>query len=178
MTLDLSYTPEMVSKALMRLAAEHGDVDTVAGMLIDDEYQVPADTLRYWMLEGHAEQYKRLETELANGHERAAVARSRETIARAATVEADLLEKVAAISQPALMPNALRAVADVKAKGITGLLQLTGRPINGAREGGADAMGRLVQHMMDRGYLKAADGVTLEPPVHVDNEADGESECS
>jgi hypothetical protein len=82
-----------------------------------------------------------------------------------------MLESVAGITNPALQPNALRAIADVKAKATTELLQLTGRPVSGAREGGASAMGSLVAHMLEKGYLRAAEGVTLDP-VRVDNEAE------
>lgn len=168
MGTELAYTPEQVTKTLMRLAAEHGDVEAVAEVLIDDEFQVPADTLRLWMLDTHAEQYKRYERDAGTGHERLAIARLRETIARSAQLEADMLEQVATITNPALQPNALRAIADVKSKATTELLQLTGRPVSGAREGSADAMGNLVRHMLEKGYLKAADGVTLEPAIDVD----------
>lgn len=159
----LAYTPEQRTKALTRLALEHGNAEKVADMLIDDEFQVPADTLRHWMLVAHSEQYKRIELELSQGNEREAVATLQSTIRRTAELKLDMIEAVGEIKNPQILPQALRALADAEAKGVSELLALTGRPTDGKSDGQASEMRRLVQSMMDRGLIKPAAG--FEPAI-------------
>ena len=161
----LSYSSEQRTKALLVLAETHGDVDAVADLLIDDEFQVPADTLRYWMLDAHAEQYRRLAGEHGRRLEAETISQLRETIRKTSTVKHELIDKVKelAVSNPRESPHALRAITDAEAKSTVQLLQLTGRPVNGAQEGGSDAMLKLAKHMIDQGLLRPADGITLDP---------------
>lgn len=170
-----SYSPEQVTKTLMRLAANRGDVEKTADEIIDDEFMVPADTLRYWKLEEYGEQYKRLEREIGQELETQAIAQLRSTVQRTGELQADLLEEVGAIRQPALMPNALRALSDAKAKGTNELLQLTGRPTNGGSSG---SLGELAAALVNAGLLVPAAGLQLEAPTPVPNEADGEAEAA
>lgn len=161
----VSYSSEQRTKALMVLAETHGDVDAVADMLIDDEFQVPADTLRYWMLEQHREQFNRLMEDHGRQLEADTIAQLRETIRHTSTVKHELIDRVRelAIASPREAPHALRAITDAEAKSTVQILQLTGRPVSGAREGGSDAMLKLARHMIDQGLLRPADGITLDP---------------
>jgi hypothetical protein len=163
MKREVAYSPEDVSKALMRLAANHGDAARTAGELIDDRFQVPADTLLTWKLETHSEQYRRIESSIANDLEEQAISQLRQTIRRVGELEGDMLERVGQINDPRLTPNALRALADTRAKATNELLQLTGRPLNGERAGGD--VGQLVRGMVEAGLLRLAPGITLEQPA-------------
>ena len=68
---------------------------------------------------------------------------------RAIEIEADLLEK-AANAQPRDVPQALRAVADVKAKSVDKLMALTGRAPS---ESGAD-LGATLASLAGKGFLR------------------------
>jgi hypothetical protein len=163
----MEYTSEQRTKALLLLVENHGDVDKVADTLIDDEFQVPADTLRYWMLDEHKEQYRRLEADRGRRLEGEAISLMQETIRRVAELEQELVEAVGETRDPRYLSNALRAVADTKTRSTNALLQLTGRPVSGAQAGSTEAMLKLAQSLVEQGLLKPAEGVTLEagPPV-------------
>lgn len=155
---DVDYTPEQRTKALTRLALTGGNVQAVADELVDDEFMVPADTLRHWMLDAHAEQYKRLERELADRHERATVATLRETVEEVSRLKLAKAREVAAITRPELLPQALRALSDAENKSVKELLALTGRPVDGKSDGSSDSMTRLLIGMVDKGFIKPAAG--------------------
>ena len=160
---EVAYPPEDVTKALMRLAANHGDVEATAAELIDDRFQVPVDTLRTWKLETHSEQYRRVEQAIANDLEEQAIAQLRHTIRKVGEAESTMIDRVAAIEDSRLTPGALRALADTRAKATNELLQLTGRPLNGDRAGGD--VGQLVRGMVEAGLLRLAPGITLDQPA-------------
>jgi hypothetical protein len=167
---EIAYSTGDVTKALTRLALNNGDVKATAGELIDDRFQVPEDTLRFWMLEEHKQRYDRLKRDLSSSQEEQAVSQLRRTITRVGELEADLLERVGAIQDERLSPNALRALSDARAKATTELLQLTGRPVDGKTDA-ASAIS-LLGKLHREGLLRAAPGVSLEP-VQVPNEAEG-----
>lgn len=169
MRQQLDYPAADVTKALMRLAANEGDVDRTADELVDDRFMVPADTLRHWKLETYREQYTRLEEQRAHELEQDAIAQLRRTIKKVGELEDKMLERVGGITDRNLTPNALRALSDARAKATNELLQLTGRPVNGQRAGGSPA--DLVMSMVELGYLRLAPGIDLEPR-RVPNEAE------
>lgn len=92
----------------------------------------------------------RTEEDAANG--------LRKNLARAVEIEADLLERAASATGRDV-PNALRAVTDVKSKSLDGLLKLTGRS-NPETTGGDIA--QMLSGMVERGILKV--NVELGPP--------------
>lgn len=156
--------------ALLRLAQNGGNIDVTADELIDDRFQVPAATLELWMLDTHGEQYKRIEKALGSRREENAVARLRRIIERTSELRVDMIEDVGKIDDQRLLPQALRALSDAEAKSTTMLLQLTGRPVSGDRQGqGTVALARA---MVEAGFLRLAPGVSLDAPVQVENEAE------
>lgn len=164
--------PADVTLALLRLVANDGDVTQTASELIDERFQVTEDTLRLWKVDVHREQYRRLMQQHALALEEEAVAQARDTIRRVGELSGDLIERVGLIRDSREAPNALRAMSDARAKAINGLLQLTGRPVDGKQPAstGAEAL----MQMVDRGYLRLAPGVTLspDPPIPVPNQAE------
>lgn len=156
------YTPEQVTMALMALVANGGNVAKTADQLIGDEFQVPADRLRAWKNDTHAQRYRDLEERYGNELENEAIQHARTVLGKAAEIELELLEKVRTPS-PELAPQALRAVADVKSKNVNAVLALTGRTPTGQKDTGADVV-KLFQGMVDKGWLKLSPGVDLEPP--------------
>lgn len=164
-----TYTPAQVTKALTRLAYNDGNVELTASELIDDEFMVPEDTLRAWQLDEHQAQYKQLAGGIADQLEADVVAKLRKNAKRIGELQEDMIEAVGRIDDPRLMPNALRALSDAKAKSTNELLQLTGRPTNGTAAG---SLVELTQALMASGLLVAAPGVSVEPPVKVLNEAE------
>ena len=150
-------SPEKVTEALLQLVANAGNVAKTA-----KQVDLPEQTLRHWKNDTHAEQYRRLEEQHGRELELQAIDQARQTIVRAGEIERELLEK-AKDSRPDMVPQALRAVTDVKAKNVDRLLSLTGRPVQPKDPGGNDLVA-LMQSMVDRGYLKVAAGVSLDLP--------------
>lgn len=153
----VDYTPQQVTTALMQLVANGGNAAKTAEMLHDDEFQVPEATLRRWKNDTHAEQYRRLEDNYAAELEAEAIQRARIRLREADEIEGKLLERAESAS-PDLVPQALRAVADVKAKSGNLLMQLTGRPIAPKDQGSGD-VAKLLMAMVDKGYLRLAPAV-------------------
>lgn len=170
MARHLDLPPEDVSLALLRLARNGGNIELTADELIDDRFQVPRDTLQTWMLDTHAEQYRRIEKELGERKEENAIARLRTIIEKTSALRVDMVDEVGRISDQRLLPQALRALSDAEAKSTTMLLQLTGRPVNGDRHG--TSLGELAATMIAAGFIRPTEGITLEPPLQVENEAD------
>lgn len=172
----ISYEPEQVTKALLTLAANAGDVDRTAEELIDD-FQVTKGTLLLWMKETHAERYKRFERELAAERERRTVSILQDTITETSAMKKELLSKVRdTADRPEYAGHALRAITDAESKSVSSLLALTGRPTDGRQDGGGDALARLVMGMAEKGLVRLAPGLSLEPPERVPNEAERSSE--
>ena len=169
------YTPEQVTKALMQLVANAGNVAATARDLIDDEFQVPEPTLRIWKNERHAEQYRRLEERYGQELEALAVEAARRNIQLAGEKKRALLERVnpEKVDERDL-PQMLKAVTDAEAKGTQGLLQLTGRPTNPQGSQGSEDVVKLLNKMIEAGYVGLAPGVSVEPPTRVLNQAAGE----
>jgi hypothetical protein len=151
----VAYTTAQVTTALMQLVANGGNVKRTAEELIDEEFQVPETTLRAWKNDVHAERYRQLEDAYGSELEAEAVQAARLRLQRAAEIEGDLLERAGEVRTPELVPQALRAVADVKSKSGNLLMQLTGRPTAPKDTGNGDVI-KLLQTMADRGYLSLA----------------------
>jgi hypothetical protein len=171
------YEPEQVTKALLALAANAGDAKVTAGQLIEDDFQVSEATLLLWKHETHAERYKRFERELAAEREGRTVSILQDTITETSRMKREMLEKVRdTADRPEYAGHALRAITDAESKSVSSLLALTGRPTDGRQEGGADALSRLVLGMAERGLVRLAPGLSLEPPQRVPNEAERSGE--
>lgn len=163
---ELSYTPRMVTMALQALARDHGDVDRTAERLLNDEFQVPAETLYLWKTELHAEQYNRLLENMGHELERTAIQQLQHRIARVNELTMDMAERVGQIQRQELTAGALRALTDASAKATTELMQLTGRPVNGAAgDGSIENMLRVIAGLEGSGFLRVAPSVayTLHP---------------
>jgi hypothetical protein len=171
MSKAVTYTPEMVTKALAQLVANGGNVSKTAEDLIDDEFQVPVATLRHWKNETHAEQYRRLEERYGKELEELAVAQARLNIELAGQKKRALLNQVPEKPPVDQLAQLLKAVTDAESKGTQGLLQLTGRPTNPVGNQETGEVLKLLQTMADRGYLTLAPGVSVEGPKRVANEA-------
>jgi hypothetical protein len=70
-------------------------------------------------------------------------------------------------------PQALRAIADVKAKNVDKVLALTGRPVDGKTN--ETDMGQLLKVLVDRGVFTVA---APAPPKQVDAEVEVEREVA
>jgi hypothetical protein len=170
---EITYEPEMVTKALLALAANSGDAKITAEQLIEGDFQVTEATLLLWKHDVHAERYKRFERELANERERRTVSVLQDTITETSQIKRDMLEQVKQTAErPEMAGHALRAITDAESKSVSSLLALTGRPTDGRQEGGADALSRLVLGMAERGLVRLAPGLSLDPPERVPNEAE------
>lgn len=169
-----AYSSEMVTKALMSLVANRGNVSKTAEELIDDEFQVPVATLRAWKNDVHAEQYRRLESAYGKELEAEAVEMARANVVLAGQKKRGLLDRVDPEKTPYdQLAATLKAVTDAEAKGVTQLLQLTGRPTNPQGDQSSGEVVRLLQTMAERGYLQLAPGISVDP-VKVPNEAEGQ----
>ena len=160
------YSPAQVTKALMQLVANGGNLKKTADELIDDEFQVPESTLRYWRDEAHREQYRRLEDEYGRQLEQEAISAARLLIFEAQSAERELVQKIhGRLPQmdPREMPQALRALTDAKAKAVDRVLSMTGRPVHGQVATTSDIV-TLVEQMAAKGLVRLAAGVELVPP--------------
>lgn len=163
---DVSYTPRQVTMALQALARDYGDVEKTADRLINDEFQVPAETLWQWKQDTHAEQYNRLLDVMGHELERSAIQQLQQRITRTNELVETMAERVGEVTRPELVSQALRALTDASAKATTELMQLTGRPTNGAAgDGSIEGMIRLISGLESAGFLKVAPSValTLDP---------------
>jgi hypothetical protein len=167
----MDYSQEQVTKALLALAANAGDAKLTAEQLHDGDFQVTEATLLLWRHEDHRERYERFARELAYERESRTVSVLQETLVETARIKKDLLAKVEKTAdRPEFAGHALRAITDAEAKSTSNLLALTGRPTDGRREVGAEAVVRLVEGMAAKGFLNIAGGLALEPR-RVANEA-------
>jgi hypothetical protein len=168
-----NYTPAMVTKALMSLVANSGNVKKTSEELFDDDFQVPIATLRAWKNDVHAEQYRRLEESYGKELEAEAVEVARANIRLAGDKKRALLERIDPEKTPSdQIAQTLKAVTDAEAKGTDGLLKLTGRPTNPHGDQGGASVVELLLKMADRGYIQLAPGLSLDPPKVVPNEAE------
>jgi ATP:corrinoid adenosyltransferase len=163
------YSPEMVTKALMQLVANGGNLKRTTNELIDDEFQVPESTLRYWRDEEHSEQYRRLDDEYGRRLESEAIDAARQLIAKSDDLQHDLLDQIKSkLDEGKLdtrdLGQTLRAATDTKAKNVDRLLALTGRPVHGQVAGASDIV-TLVEQMIAKGYVRAAAGIELQAPM-------------
>jgi hypothetical protein len=173
----MTYTPAQVTRALMRELVAHGGSvrEGGGGARSTTSSWCRSSTLRHWRDEDHAEQYRRLAEEYGRearaGGGRADAQRN---MRKAAQLEEELIEAMAHV--PAEQkPQALRALADSKAKNVDKILALTGRPSSGEKP--LDLQG-LLRGMEGRGYLKINIGIEQgqEPPKRADVDSTAEEE--
>lgn len=157
MAKELSYTPTQVTEALTALAENAGNYAQTADELRGRDFEIRAGLLREWKTKVHAEQYRKIETNLGAEMEAEAIARQRQLINLADAKLGPLIER-AGDAEGDDVPQALRAIADVKSKSANALMQLTGRPTN-PRDNGSSDIVDLLKHMVDRGYLNLAPDV-------------------
>lgn len=156
-TKEIAYTPEQVTFALTVLAEHGGDCAAAADELRDERaFEVRARLLREWK-KSHYEQYRRLSENAGADMEEQAIQKQRRLINLADSKLEPLLERAGEAEGDAV-PQAMRAVADVKAKSSNTLMQLTGRPTS-PRDNSTGDIVELLKHMVDRGYMKLAPGV-------------------
>jgi hypothetical protein len=168
----MDYSQEQVTKALLALAANAGDAKLTAEQLHDGDFKVTEATLLLWRHEHHRERYERFARELAYERESRVVGVLQETLVETARIKKGLLDKVEeSARRPELAGHALRAITDAESKSTSSLLALTGRPTDGRREVGAEAMVRLVEGLAAKGLVNVAGGLVLESPRRVPNEA-------
>lgn len=149
-----TYSQAQITEGLAQLVANGGDVSKTS-----KEVDVPDYTLRSWKTDTHAEQYRQLEEAHGTALERQAVELARATLVRAAAIEDRMLDRIEDVSSKDL-PQALRAVADVKAKAGNQLMQLTNRPTDPKDPAGMDIMAML-RSMEARGLAKLAVGIEV-----------------
>jgi hypothetical protein len=161
---EITYPAGDITKALRRLAANAGDITATSDELIDDRFKVPEDTLRTWMLDTHAEQYRRLERDQANATERRLTADLRKSLGEMERLKRELLGRMEDVKDGVswqLLPSFVKTVADAQSKATVQLLQLEGRPTNPS--GGDGDLLKLVTGLVAAGVMRPAPGVTLEP---------------
>jgi hypothetical protein len=161
------------AEQLMRLVANQGNCARTASELIDDDFQVPRETLARWKTDLYAEQYRRLEDQHGKELEQEAVEQARLNIQLAGQKKRTLLEQVPDKPPVDQIAALLKAVTDAESKGVQGLLQLTGRPTNPQGNSATNDVVQLLQKMKEVGFVSFAPGVSIEP-VKVRNEASGE----
>lgn len=165
---ELSYNAKQVTRALTVLAENAGNYARAADELRDheeDPLEIRAGLLRIWKTEQHSEQYRKIEEALGYEMEQQAVAKQRQLINMADEKLGPLLERAGEAEGDAV-PQAIRAIADVKSKSGNVLMQLTGRPTN-PRDNSSSDIVDLLKHMVDRGYLNLAPDIagTVEGTV-------------
>jgi transposase-like protein len=137
-----------VTQALVKLVENQGNVAATAR-----ELEVSEHTLRKWKNDTYAEQYHQLEVRHGDTLEQVAVQQARENIRRAGKIEKDLLERASEITDTRMVPQALKAVSDSKAKNVDKLLALTGRPKTDEKPA-AEGFMQLLEGMARKGYLR------------------------
>lgn len=160
MPREISYTPTQVTRALAALAENAGNYARTADELRDhetDPLEIRAGTLREWKTNLHVEQYRRIEETLGAEMEQSAIAKQRKLINLADEKLEPLIERAGEATGDQV-PQAMRAIADVKSKSGNVLMQLTGRPTN-PRDNSSGDIVDLLKHMVDRGYLNLAPDV-------------------
>lgn len=155
-----------VTEALLQLVANGGNVEQTA-----KQVGVAASTLRAWKNDRHAERYRRLEESHGTELERQAVELARARMIRASEIEGELLER-AAKATPDMVPQALRAVSDVKAKATQQVLTLTGRSIDPKGASTGDLV-QLLESMAAKGFVRIAAGIDLSGGTPPRRDIDG-----
>lgn len=158
------YTPKQITSALQALARHNGDLQATADDLIDEAFMVEPIALQQ-MLDEHPEQYAQAVRVMRAEREGQAASMATEIIKRGGEIELALLEELALIKNPNLLPQVMRAVTYSRSKNTTILMQLTGRPVDGKQDASTDAMSAFVQAMAERGLIAIAPEVaaTLGP---------------
>jgi hypothetical protein len=160
--------PTVIDKALLAMIAKQGSPAEGHIYLLEEHgIEIGPSTLSSWKTRDHPERYRQLESQYGAAIEAEIVLAARNNAKRAAEIEAVLLERVEAITDPKDLPAALRAVADVKAKAINEVLALTGRPTDGKQQ--SNDMASLLKTLVDRKVFTIPDARD-EPAVEVEAE--------
>jgi hypothetical protein len=147
---NISYGAEEVTRALMQIVVDGGNVRRARENLIRDGLEIPESTLRVWKDDRHREQYRRIEEDHGRDLERQIVAVTQANVTRAAELEAKLIEDMADVPREQ-KPQALRALVDAKSKGTNQILALTGRSQPPAR---VNEFGQLLDILEAKGLVK------------------------
>lgn len=166
MAMDLQ--PGVVDKVLLALVASNGSPEEAYVKLTEEGIDLPTESLTQIKLE-HPERYRQLEDQYGRDLELEIILRARQNALRASEIEATLMEDMLKAGERE-KPQALRAIADVKAKSVDKALALTGRPTDG-KQAQTD-MGQLLKVLVDRGVFTVA----APPPKKIDAEAQVEAE--
>jgi hypothetical protein len=161
--------PSVVDKVLLALVESSGMAEEAYVRLTEQGIDLPAESLTEIKL-AHPERYRQLDDQYGRKLETEIILRARQNALRATEIEATLMEDMLNAGERE-KPQALRAIADVKAKSVDKVLALTGRPTDGKGGGEAD-MGQLLKALVDRGVFNVAP----PEPKRVDAEAQVEAE--
>jgi hypothetical protein len=164
----IEYRPEQIRKGLQVLVIEEGNSRAAARWLADNsDIRPDRTTLERWRQE-YSEVYDELERKKAQVEEDEIVAMLRSRVHRAIEIEDKLLNIVADTKHVKDAAQALRAVSDVKGKGIDSLLKMTGRSPEG---GQSENLETIMGQMVAGGYASMTVSLEKQPPKKVDAEA-------
>lgn len=162
------YRSEQIRHALTELVAQDGNVARTVRVLNDDENAPHPEqgTLRKWRDE-FTELYAEIERTHAQVVEQEITSMLRTRVHRAAEIEGDMLEKIADSKHD--LPQALRAVTDVRHKSVDSLMKLTGRDKDSGR---TEDLTSMVSAMEAKGIVKLTVNLEKEPPKQIDADAE------
>lgn len=157
---------KQVSKALATVAALDGDYAAAKKELLSDGIVVSENQLRDLCEDTYRQRYMDAAKRVADDIEADTIAHFRRLALRAAEIEGALLERIAAKTADRDVPQALRAVADVKSKSVDKALALQGRAPGQAHQ--SLSMEQLLGGMADKGLIKINVDIGRELPQSVD----------
>lgn len=165
----MDLEPSVVDKVLLAIIASNGSPEDAYVKLTEEGLDLPIESLTEIKL-SHPERYRQLDEQYGRNLELEIILRARQNALRASEIEAQLMEDMTSVGDRE-KPQALRAIADVKAKSVDKVLALTGRPTDGKRA--ESDMGQLLKVLVDRGVFTVA---APAPPKQVDAEAHVEAD--
>ncbi|UTI65596.1 hypothetical protein NBH00_05145 [Paraconexibacter antarcticus] len=152
----MPFSPAQQREAVNALAISGGKPGAAQALL---DFDISTDTLRRLRDDSHAQQYADALIRVQREIEADTVVNLRSLAKRATEIEAELLEK-AARAQPRDIPQALRAVADVKSKSVDKLLALTGRSPEAAA--GDGDLRSLLEGMAAKGLVRLSVNLDID----------------
>lgn len=150
------------------LVVNDGNASKTARDLKESGWSLDVATLRRWR-EEYSELYGDLERKASAVQESELVAMLRSRAHRAAEIEEDLLEKAANVMHSRDIPQALKAVSDVKNKNIDSLMKMTGREPS---KGESQDLESLVASMASSGYARLTVNLERDAPKAIDATVD------
>jgi hypothetical protein len=167
----MDLEPSVVDKVLLAIVASSGSPEDAYVKLTEEGIDLPIESLTQIKL-AHPERYRQLDEQYGRSLELEIILRARQNALRAVEIEAQLMEDMTTVGDRE-KPQALRAIADVKAKNVDKVLALTGRPVDGKTN--ETDMGQLLKVLVDRGVFTVA---APAPPKQVDAEVEVEREVA